>query len=120
MAIVTFEWLNNLEITVIVDRKHLKKVIKANKIKKELLSLDDWDDPWVNGLALVLEIKGYKYFVIMLKDTSDRVLVHESVHMVHYICDEKMIPLVVENSETIAYMTDYLYRKLKDIVEEKR
>lgn len=49
---------------------------------------------------------------IYLDDKSDYVLIHEIIHIVQWILNNKMIDTWYANTEVLAYNVDWLYRKL--------
>ena len=49
---------------------------------------------------------------IYLHDKSDYILVHEIVHIVQWILDDKWINTWFDNTEILAYNIDWCFRKL--------
>lgn len=56
---------------------------------------------------------GQDAYVIWLKDTSDKTLVHEIAHLVMMIFDDLLIPISRENTEAFAHYTEYWYTIIK-------
>ena len=49
---------------------------------------------------------------LYLKDVSDDVLLHECIHIIQHILQDKWITTWMENTEVLAYNVDWLYRQL--------
>ena len=100
--VISFDFLAGHEVLVLHTKKNFKHFTKRGDFET---LYGAWDD---NGRSCVAEHDGTCWFVLVLRNHSMRVIVHECVHMVHQICDHRGIPVSSENSEVIAYMTDYL------------
>ena len=48
------------------------------------------------------------------KDEVICTLVHECVHATHFILNTRSIPMNMENTEVMAYHTDFVFRKLAE------
>ena len=105
MHVISFDWLNFLQIGFSTSPDVYSYVKSAFP---ELT--DEFED--INGLALQLWMGSFPYYFIFVNDVTRRVIVHECTHMVHTICESKGIPLSNDNTETIAYMTDYLVEQV--------
>lgn len=113
--VVVFDFLAGLEVLLVTNKKCFKHFTENNNFPDDYDLSNTWLD---NGRSCVMETKqGVCFFVLFLRDHSTRVIIHECVHMIHQICDEKGIPLTVDNSETIAYMTDFLTCKVLSILK---
>lgn len=102
--VINIDFLNDLEVLLIKNKKEYRSFIKKNPDIEELDAF--WKNS--NGCSVVFHSGGCSYFIIFLRKHSRRVAVHEAVHMIHQICDEMGIPISLENTETVAYMTEYL------------
>ncbi|MFZ2950939.1 MAG: hypothetical protein WA003_15805 [Desulfuromonadaceae bacterium] len=108
-GIITVDWLNGLEIMVIKTRKQFISFIEAaGKDVAELCS--DWDE--CNGSVSRIMLDGSAYFVMIFPKPSRRVLVHEAVHVVHCIMENKGMQTGHENTEVVAYMVDFVSSRL--------
>lgn len=105
---VTIEigWLN-VEVAVVFNGKQIRKLAKALRIPP--------DDEFctnvgrVGGMATVAyDGHGMPFFILFLPSENRRVVIHECTHMVHMLMESRGIPIVGENTEVIAYMTDHL------------
>ena len=116
--IVVFDFLAELEVLVITNKKCFDYFIKNNHFPPG----HDMEDTWLdNGRSCMLDTaEKVVFFVLFLREHSLRVIVHECTHMVHQICEAKGIPLTMDNTEIIAYMTDYLVSSVMDIVRPQR
>ncbi len=111
--IILIEWLNNLEVLVIYKKKSFYQFIDDHELGNDPIS-EDWEK--ANGSAPVLEIDGVRLFVLIFTSKKDRIVVHECVHLTHNIFEAKGIDTGINNSEAIAYMTDFLFSKAKEIL----
>jgi len=94
---------------VLIDsQKDYDFLMEANEIDQG--TLPDYNGN--NGSCSVLSVDGSIYFVMAMRSKDTQILIHEVVHLVHFIFDHLGIPVTVENSEIIAYTTDYIYGKL--------
>ncbi len=113
---IVLDWLNDLEILVITCRKHFNQYVKENGLESDRCS-KDWEAS--NGSCLVIEDDGLEYYTVLIVAKEPRVICHEAVHMAHYICNAKGIPLSMENTETIAYLTDHIFKNIMKICRMK-
>lgn len=111
--VINVRWLNQLEILVLTTELQHEQFVKNAMLQDDGFA-NDWKRS--NGSCSVIEIDNIPYFVLLFREKTKRVVVHECVHMVHYIFDEKGIPVSVENSEAIAYMTDFLSEQVFGIL----
>jgi hypothetical protein len=103
-CVCTFDFLAGTQILVLYKKKAFKYFTKSHS---DLLT-DDF--LWEHGgsSSILYGNDNTPYFVMVLREKEKRVVIHECVHMVHQVCFVKGIPVSLKNSETIAYMTDYL------------
>ncbi len=112
LDIIIVEWLDYLEILVIHKKEDFDSFISAHKLEEESIA-GDWDV--TNGLACMFKSEGIPFFVFIFSNPKTRIIVHECVHMAQSIMEEMDIP-VNSNSEVLAYMTDFLFTKVKKII----
>ena len=53
------------------------------------------------------------------KSINNKTLVHESVHLANFIIDRCLIYSTSQHDEVQAYLTAYIYEKLKELVHAK-
>jgi hypothetical protein len=100
-------------------------VLRTNKQYQKLLQLLDAGtvedlapDHATDGVALTIyDSEKIPYFVMFLPTRSKRIAIHECTHMVHMLFEVHGIPLDIENTEGIAYMTDYLCEETFNIMK---
>lgn len=64
---------------------------------------------------------GYrKRICLYLLHYSDDLLVHESVHLANFIVDRCAIYYTPQYDESMAYLVQYIYKKLKDLISKQR
>ena len=110
---IIIDWLNDLEVLVIFKEKTFDEFVKDNHLEKETIAAD-WEE--ANGSVTVLELDEIPYFVCIFRSHDERVIVHESVHLAHAILESKGISAGAENTEVMAYTTDYLFTKIFEII----
>lgn len=111
-GIINIEMLNNLEICVLFNKEDHEFVLGQFG--------DEVDCTWGSdsGLAiLAYDQNGLPFFILSLREHSRRVINHECVHMTHHICEVKGIPISADNSEVIAYLTDFLIESTHKCLE---
>ena len=111
--VIEINILNNLQILVISDKKSLKKFLSKNSWMENNVHhcLDD------NGGSYVLfNEENVPHFVLYINNVSKRVIIHECTHLVHQIMESKGIPISIDNSEIMAYMTDYLSTQVMNLL----
>lgn len=118
--VVTIEWLNNLEFLIIHEKEQLEYILNNNpdvdrSVKGELA--DTWETS--NGAVTVVTLNGLAYHILMITLQNSRVLIHECVHAVDEMCMTKGIPVTYENTEIRAYMTDWLYGTIYNLIWPK-
>lgn len=97
----------NTEVMLLFNDKQRKNVAKQLGVCKDdhfLISKDR-----VGGMASVLYGSGAPFFTMFLPNEDVSIVVHECVHMAHMLMDEHAIPVSMENTETMAYLTGYLF-----------
>lgn len=112
-TVIIVHMLGGVEVLLVHTKEQLEFLIEENG-----LDIDGWDS--CDGRALQIEQGGSAAFIIMIKSLglNYRTLVHECVHMAQYILDYKGIPTDVDNTEVVAYLTDYLFKEcLSNITE---
>lgn len=74
------------------------------------------------------KIKDYDAYVYLENDEiysvfrnniDDSIIVHESVHIVNFIFHLNNIKPDIDNDETQAYLTQYIYKELKQVLNGK-
>ena len=112
--VITIGWLNDIHVAVICKRKCFDFFLKNNPGVCELGIDDMFSDGAVNGCSLrwTDSESGLACFALVFANASRRVIVHECVHMVHQVFEFQGIPVCAENSETIAYMTDWIVEEV--------
>lgn len=115
---ITVDILNHLELLVIPSKRALIAFIEKNGLQdNEIVEIVEG----ANGGVDVIESNGASHFVITIIEHERRVIIHECVHAAHVILESKGIPVDTNNSEIIAYLTDFLCEKVFEIIEgEKR
>lgn len=110
--------LDDVHVAVITNKK-CKEVFFAENYFK---NVDDFSDCWrIKGMAGRTEnYAGETFFVIFLRDKSFGVVVHECVHMVHHIFDFKGIDSSSNNSEMMAYLTEYMVNQVCKILKREK
>ena len=112
---VSFDWLG-IDVLLITNKKCFETFVAHNSVPPEYELGQAWQD---NGRSCMFESgSGDKFFVLFVRKKHMRVIIHECVHMVHQICEAKGIPLTIENSEVIAYMTDFLVAEVIDVINK--
>ena len=106
-------YIDMLKVSVLIvsSKKQYTFLIKNNNIGGNIL-------PWEssNGITYQWCIDGADYFVIVLQQTTLRTIVHECVHMAQYILDNKGIGTGIDNTETLAYLVDYLFSEVVKVL----
>lgn len=115
-GIVVFDWLQ-LEVCVVFTKQQHEFMIKENGLEDAPFA-DDWGN--VHGSMSTLHNGGVTSYVMVICDRNRRVITHESIHCVHHIMDEKGIPINLDNTEVMAYMTDYMVESVMDIVFNRK
>ena len=113
----TVDAFGGARVTVIDSRKKFYKWIEDNELEN-LDFADDWDT--CNGSAIALHSRERVDYVITLKSNTLKVIVHECVHIAHFILENKGIPNDHQNSEVMAYLTDYIFGEVCKIAKPKR
>ena len=112
-GVIVFPSLGSLEVNVVFTKKQHEYMVKENKLEEQP-NADDWGN--VNGSMSTLYRDGVPAYIITIVKRSRRVVVHECIHCVHHIMDEKGIPISLENTEIMAYFTGYLTESVMDII----
>lgn len=68
-----------------------------------------------DGVSFGRHSRGIEYHIMLHPDADDSVLVHEIVHTCNAIMKECHIKNDVDNDETQAYLTAWLYKELINI-----
>lgn len=111
--VIEINILNNLQILIISDKKSLKKFLSKNQWMENntINCLDD------NGGSYVLfNEENIPHFILYINKISQRVIIHECTHLVHQIMNYKGIPISIDNSEIMAYMTDFLSTQVMNLL----
>lgn len=111
-VVVPVDWLHT-EVLILFTPKQRLKVAAQFGLDAD----DDFLIPaeCVGGTANLLYKDGVPFFIMFLPCYDVRIVVHECTHMAHMLLDIHGIPLGMENTETIAYMTDYLCERVFDL-----
>lgn len=54
---------------------------------------------------------------VFRKNVDDSIIVHECIHIVNFIFKISNVYLDVDNDETQAYLTQYIFKELKKIIK---
>lgn len=96
-------------------KKNLKKISAENYVNFKESQLEDWDNSittygrmldFAGGFVVVLKIPkgmGFREFV--------SIMVHEIVHVTHYLLRNRRIPLTEETEEAHTYLTEFITRQ---------
>lgn len=57
---------------------------------------------------------------IYIKTLTHRVIVHECIHIAQWILNYKWIKTGYENTEVLAYVTDWIYNEILKLFENKK
>jgi len=69
----------------------------------------DWNRlEWTDGITYIRNNNAFLY----LNAVCDYVLLHECIHIIQDILNNKLISTWIENTEVLAYNVDWLYRQL--------
>ena len=117
MKIIKIEFLN-CEIGFFTKRQDLIDVAESKGIYD---IAEHATDVSTNGLAIKSTgADGLPYFFLAVFNRNIQTLVHESVHIVDYLLDRHGIPIDIANTETRAYLTDYIFSKALQYGKFKR
>ena len=112
-SLLTVDWLGGAELYLIYSEDTFTEFLETNDLA-EVIDQDTWFGS--NGSALELKQGGSACYVITLRHINVGVVIHEVVHFVDMLFEYKMIPISYDNTETRAYMTDYMCSKIFDIL----
>lgn len=116
--VIDVAWLGATVLVVFNDKQRIKL---AKKLGVDLNDQLAQPDCGCDGMAAVVYAStGVPYFIMYLPIDSARIVVHECTHMVHMLFDVHGIPLKRNNTETIAYMTDYLCGVVFRMFQDRR
>lgn len=111
-AVIHIRWIG-ADILVIKSKKEFNFFVKKNNFKDRGFSRA-WDEG--SPSFAYIEKNGNYYYVLFMVNPCDRSVVHECVHVVHFIFDQRGIDSSVENTETFAYMTDHMFEEVQRIL----
>lgn len=100
-----------IDVILLSTQEEIDDFIELNDLRKDTY-------PECNGYAAFFKKEGGRGFVMMSHDWEVATLVHESVHMAHFIMDELDIPISVKNTEAEAYLVGYLFKEAFNILFE--
>lgn len=83
------------------DKKEVSEYLIKKWLDDELLDMSQW-------YTYITDSVAYLY----LTDRSDYVLLHECIHIIQWLLARKWIDTSYNNTEVLAYNTDWLYRNL--------
>lgn len=109
----------DVHILVIQKESHFNKFFDLNDLEGTRLAEMQWSG-FRGCYSYFLDEEGVAYFIIFLNHTDVFTIIHECTHIVHSICDNKGIPLTVENTETVAYMTTYLCQEVDKLITKPK
>ena len=115
--VITFDFLH-VNVLVLFNENQIKQFSK--NLPEDIAENYLYNINSSLGTMSVITLNNIPYFVISLKDdVALNTIVHESVHAIHEICNYTGIPIELNNSETIAYMTGYLSEKIVKEIQIK-
>jgi hypothetical protein len=107
----------DIYVSVLLSQKQFEAFIEMNDIYDTRMGNLQWEA--INGCyAYLLDGNAQAYYILVLRTHDIYTIIHECVHLVHSIVDHLGIPLTIQNTETIAYMTTSLCKKAMVVVEE--
>ena len=99
------------EVLVLFNQTQINQFIKINNLKSDTIGNAD-------GTALQFVKDDEAPFLVMAsKGWSFSTLAHESVHIAHFILDNAGVPINMENTEIVAYLTQHLFVSVADRLE---
>lgn len=61
---------------------------------------------------------GYtRYFLLIHKDVTDKIIVHESKHIVNFIFNDRQISLDLINDDPECYLLGWIFSKIKEVTK---
>lgn len=115
--VIPVDWLR-AEVLVFFNDKQRTKVAKQLGLLNDAVFMASTDE--IGGMAHVASHNGLCKFLLFLPFHDQGALVHECTHMVHMLCDVHGIPISMDNTETIAYMTGHLFEAVKSYLDEEK
>jgi hypothetical protein len=111
-AVIQVEWLK-AAVVVTVNQKELDALTDANPGLIQVLPSGP-----KRGFAVVATFEGETFFLMGVNKTRTTIL-HECIHMAQFLLDDRNAPTDVSNSETVAYMAEWLYKETCEIAKVK-
>jgi hypothetical protein len=97
----------NVKLTVFFD-KDLSYIEKTYRT----VSLSNY------GAITMKSPFNFYHYIVAFTHVEEGIIAHEVVHLVNYIFKDKGLKLDVDNDEAQAYLTGWLYDKIKQIINK--
>ena len=122
MTKLRISWLNERDVLVFTAQKEFEKFLKSDyaEAQAENLSLSAGRCGWIKSTCAN---KVLFYCFIDAKRATKcnyrRTVVHECVHLMHLLFDFYGIKDDRDNTETVAYFTEWLFHEINKIVGKR-
>jgi len=116
-TVITMDWINT-DVLLFFTNKQRKSIARQLDLEDDEMFMASTKT--IGGMAYSVMHNGVYYNMIFMPEPDLVSLVHECTHMVHMLCDSRGIPLSMDNTETIAYMTGHLFQEACAAIQERQ
>jgi len=117
---IEVEWLGESVVYIIHTKEQLDSFAFGNPAIIAPTGVDWFLGCWERNDGTVwnlpLKICDQSVLVMVISKPWSTIIIHECIHMVDELLDCTGIPISMENTETRAYLTEWLYKKVYDII----
>lgn len=110
--IFEIEWLGE-EIFILTSKTQLRKFKKWNDLPDRVICDKDWD---LYDGRVITAFNIVRFFFIIIKVQTAKMVVHESVHLANYILKHHDIK---PKGEVLAYMVEHIFDKITKCLKIK-
>jgi hypothetical protein len=116
--IIPVDWLHVDILLLFTDKQ---RMLVASQFRADEAAQYFGQQPRMfDGMASVLYTDGsVPYFILFIPYEERRIIIHECTHITHMIFELMGIPVETNNTEVIAYMTDFVCDKVFDAFDQR-